>query len=100
MPEVSAPNTGQQVTTPARRIAITPEPSEEEAAAIAAAVELLLAAEAEERSSTSFSQVSPWRRSAPWRAATRPRPTPHFPRGVEPSLSWRLAGRVGKPFGR
>lgn len=100
MSDLSAPEAGEDAATLAKRIVIDPEPSEQEAAVIAAAIESLLASEATERSSNSSAEVSEWRRSAPWRGATRPRPTPHFPRGVEPSLSWRLAGRVGKPFGR
>lgn len=100
MSEAAAPGAGDKAATLATRIVISPEPSEEEAALIAAAVELLLASEADKRSSAPSTRASEWSRSAPWRGATRPRPTPHFPRGVEPSLSWRLAGRVGKPFGR
>lgn len=96
----AAPGMGEDAATLAKRIVITPEPSEEEAAVLAAAVEMFLASEAAERTSDPSARASEWRRSAPWRGATRPRPTPHFPRGVEPSLSWRLAGRVGKPFGR
>lgn len=100
MSEPAAPAGGDNKAALATRIVITPEPNEEEAAVIAAAVEMILANETAERSSAPSARESEWRQAAPWRGATRPRPTPHFPRGVEPSLSWRLAGRVGKPFGR
>lgn len=83
-------------------ITIRPEPTEEEAALIAAAVEMLLEQEAAEARSAggASKRLSPWRSAAPWRAATRPRPASQLPKGVAPSLAWRLSGRIGKPFGR
>ena len=79
---------------------IYPEPNEEELAAISAAIVTLVQSMQISRSSTRLLLTSSSLRAAAWKAARRPRPTPHLIRGLEPGIAWKLSGLLGKPYGR
>lgn len=77
---------------------IVPEPSPEEASVICVAVLTIIARHRPKakKSARTYERLNP----AVWKAARRPRPTPHLIRGIEPSIAWRLSGLIAKPFGR
>lgn len=88
-------------STAALRLQIEPEPTEEESAAITAAVTALLEQSlTTPRVASASPSTTAAMRGAAWKAARRPRPTPHLIKGVEPGTAWRLSGLLGKPFGR
>ncbi|MER3395557.1 MAG: hypothetical protein C4318_06975 [Acidimicrobiia bacterium] len=79
---------------------ITPEPTPEETSAITAAVVAIMQSEASASTERQRATIEPSKKRAAWKAARRPRPTPHLMKGLEPSFAWKLSGLLGKPYGR
>lgn len=77
---------------------IVPEPSPEEASVITAA--LISVFERRRSRPQKQRRIGEIQSRTAWKAARRPRPTPHLIKGIEPSLAWKLSGLIGKPFGR